>query len=94
MTDFTRDYGVYSSGTSVNETGDAKITPTADAFFEKNYGMADRLFTKVKPGICIPWDEKLKELPNIPGDSDLVRRIWEDIDSLGNMFIWQCLLSF
>ncbi len=23
-----------------------------------------------------------------------VKQIWEDVDSFGNMFIWQCLLSF
>jgi hypothetical protein len=49
---------------------------------------------KVKPGICIPWQEKLKEIPNICGDKELVRQIWEEIDGFGNMFIWQCLLSF
>ncbi len=47
-----------------------------------------------KPGVCIPWDEKLKELPKITGDKDLVKRIWEDNDALGHMYIWHCLLSF
>jgi len=50
--------------------------------------------TRTKPGVCIPWEEKAKELPPISGDPDLFRRIWEDIDVLGNMYIWQCLLSF
>ncbi len=50
--------------------------------------------TKVKPGICIPWDEKLKELPEISGDRDIFQKVWEDNEALAYMYIWQCLLSF
>ncbi len=46
------------------------------------------------PGTCIPWEEKLKELPDISGDSELIQRVWEDNDALGYMYIWQILLSF
>lgn len=47
-----------------------------------------------RPGVCIPWEEKVKELPKISGDEKLVRKVWEDIDALGYVYIWQCLLSF
>ena len=47
-----------------------------------------------KPGVCIPWEEKVKELPTILGDKELVKQKWEDIDALGYVYIWQCLLSF
>jgi len=50
--------------------------------------------TKRPPSVCIPWEEKKKELPTISGDQKLVRKVWEDIDALGYMYIWQCLLSF
>jgi len=50
--------------------------------------------SKAKPGVCIPWDEKRKQLPKIQGDEELMRKIWEDIDSLAYMYIWQCLLAF
>jgi hypothetical protein len=50
--------------------------------------------TKIKPGVCIPWEEKLKELPEISGDKELVQKVWQDIDSLGYIYIWHCLLSF
>lgn len=52
--------------------------------------------TKVKrpPGTCFPWEEKVKDLPSIQGDAELVRRVWQDIDALGYMYIWQILLSF
>ncbi len=46
------------------------------------------------PGVCVPWEEKLKELPKISGDEAIVKRVWEDLDAFGYMYIWQCLLSF
>jgi len=56
--------------------------------------MAEQKQSKRKPGVCIPWEEKLKELPKISGDEELVLKVWEDIDALGYVYIWQCLLSF
>lgn len=56
--------------------------------------MAKERKIKKKPGVCIPWEEKLKELPEISGDKELIKKIWEDIDTLGYVYIWQCLLSF
>jgi hypothetical protein len=56
--------------------------------------MSDPQPTKRPPGACIPWEEKRKELPCIAGDEELVKRVWEDIDALGYMYIWQVLLSF
>ncbi|NLH15749.1 MAG: hypothetical protein GX455_04130 [Phycisphaerae bacterium] len=49
---------------------------------------------KIKPGVCIPWEEKRRELPNITGDEELFKRIWEDNEALAYMYIWQVLLSF
>ena len=49
---------------------------------------------KRKPGACIPWEEKVKELPPISGDQELARRVWEEVDFLGYLFIWHCLVSF
>ena len=57
-------------------------------------GLANPRPTRRAPGVCVPWAEKQKELPEITGDVDLVRRVWEANDALGNVFIWQCLLSF
>ena len=56
--------------------------------------MAEEKKTKKKPGVCIPWEEKLKELHELSGDKELIKRVWEDIDALGYVYIWQCLLSF
>lgn len=56
--------------------------------------MAQKKMPKRKPGVCIPWEEKQRELPKITGDEALIRKTWEDIDSLGYVYIWQVLLSF
>jgi len=94
LTDFARECGVYSSGASHPVAANPQIAPAQDAAFGDDYGMSGYSNTKPKPGSCIPWEDKLKELPTITGDRDLVQRIWEDIDKMGNMFIWQCLVSF
>jgi len=94
LTDFTREYGVYSSSTSSLENGNSQVTPPSDMIFESDYGMAGCSDSKTQPGVCVPWEEKLKELPEPSGDRELLENIWNDVDSLGNMFIWQCLLSF
>jgi hypothetical protein len=49
---------------------------------------------KRPPGICIPWEEKRKELPEMSGDEELVQRVWEGTDALGYLYIWHCLLAF
>jgi hypothetical protein len=48
----------------------------------------------MKPNVCIPWEARKAQLPPIVGDEALVKRIWEEIDAFGNMYIWQILLSF
>jgi hypothetical protein len=69
-------------------------TPTALADRQKLIGLAGRPQPPVRPGVCFPWEDRLKDLPQITGSPELVRRIWEDIDAFGNMYIWQLLLSF
>jgi len=61
---------------------------------EQITAMADKEKPTRPPGTCIPWDEKRKEFPKITGDEQLIKRIWENIDALGYVYIWQCLLSF
>lgn len=46
------------------------------------------------PGVCVPWDEKKQEYPEIMGDEETVKRIWENVDTLGYLYIWNCLISF
>jgi hypothetical protein len=83
LTEATREYGQYSSsytpGTPAPSPADAVCRPERHS---------------PRAGICTPWEEKVKELPQIQGDPELIRRIWQSTDSLANMYAWQCLLSF
>ena len=56
--------------------------------------MAEQPEKKLKPGVCIPWDEKKKEYPIIMGDEKTLQKVWEDIDTLGYLYIWFCLIAF
>jgi len=47
-----------------------------------------------KPGVCIPWQEKRKELARIPDNEEAVKSVWENVDGLGYMYVWYCLLAF
>ena len=42
----------------------------------------------------MPWTQKAQELPEIMGDRQLVRRIWDEIEGLASTYIWQLLLAF
>ncbi len=48
----------------------------------------------MRPGVCVAWDEKKRELPEITGEEKLVKKVWEDTDSLAYTFIWQLVVSF
>jgi len=56
--------------------------------------MSENIKPKREPGVCVPWEEKKAELGELTGDEELVKRVWEDVDGFGYMYIWQCLLSF
>jgi hypothetical protein len=70
------------------------LRPCDGADVSELVGMSNRVRPRVRPGVCFPWEERVKELPEITGGKELVKRIWEDIDAFGNMYIWQLLLSF
>jgi methoxylated aromatic compound---corrinoid protein Co-methyltransferase len=50
--------------------------------------------TERLPGVCVPWQEKVAELPFLRARPDLAQRIWENLDEFGYAFIWHCLVSF
>lgn len=91
MTDFTREYGVYSSSDT-----SAVTKMQAAAASRPMTAPPTRMPTNDRklPGVCIAWEEKRKELPSLCGDENVVRQVWEHIDGLANMYIWQILLSF
>jgi uroporphyrinogen-III decarboxylase len=94
LTEATREYGVYSTGSSQTPDPTPASARVSRSSPDQALGMAGRAAPRIKPGICVPWEEKLKELPEISGDRELVKAVWENVEGFGNMFIWQCLLSF
>jgi len=85
MTECAREVGVYSQGHAAPVSTPAPPTRGALGLPAK-HGPA--------PGECFPWEVKRAELPAIEGDEALVRRVWQEIDALGAMYVWQVLLSF
>lgn len=95
MTQTAREHGVYSVGSFRQPTPTPPCeTEPAVAARKQLIGMTGRPSPRVRPGVCLPWEERVKALPEITGSPELVRRVWEDIDAFGNMYIWQLLLSF
>ena len=56
--------------------------------------MTDQPQVNRPPGVCIPWEEKAKELPPVQGDPEIVKRVWGQVDGLAYMYIWHILVSF
>ena len=56
--------------------------------------MPEKQEKKLKPGVCIPWEDRRKEYPVLLGDEEIVRKVWEDIDTLAYLYIWFCLIQF
>lgn len=40
------------------------------------------------PGTCVPWTVKREELGEIPGNEELVKKHWENLDGFAYGFIW------
>jgi uroporphyrinogen-III decarboxylase len=86
MTDATLEYGVYRSP-SLPSPALARLSATPGL-----PGWATS--SRPRPGVCFPWEEKLKELPPIGGDAFIPERIWNDAEGLAYLYIWHVLLSF
>lgn len=95
LTEITRQEGMYAAG-SYQVSVPSPPCDVPDSARERGEltGMTGRPTPRIPPGVCLPWQEKAKELPEITGDKDLVRKVWNDIEALANTYIWQLLLSF
>lgn len=85
MTDFTREYGVYSGAAHSTPVSASPKPPDAAAMPQRS---------RVKPGVCMPWEQVRAGIPKITGDEALLQRTWENIDALAYTYIWQCVVSF
>jgi hypothetical protein len=88
MIESTREFGSYGSGA----VAEMPSPPAAGSSFEAP-SLVDWQ-TARPPGACLPWREKLAEIARIERHEEMVERVWNDVDGLGNMFIWQLLVSF
>ena len=55
--------------------------------------MPKRRKPEIKPGACIPWEQRIKEYPKIVGDKKVIQKAWEEIDTLAYLYIWFCLIA-
>jgi hypothetical protein len=93
MTDATLDYGVYARGHATTDMVAGGPRPLPDAEKPGKF-LSCPPADKPQPGECYSWRKKKVEIGDIEGDEELCRKVWQDIDTLGNVFIWQLLLSF
>ena len=40
------------------------------------------------PGTTLPWEQIAAEIGPIPGDEDLVKREWENLDTFAYIYLW------
>lgn len=92
LTDFVREYGVYSNGHAepASAASAARHDEPDSAPLPDHHTALD----SPRAGACVPWEVRRSEIGEIQGDAEIVERIWKQVDGLGNMFIWQMLLSF
>ena len=94
MTEAVHEFGGYSSSTRPFSSLPPAQTPASVAGRKGLQGMGVRPPPRIAPGVCFPWEEKMRELPEITGDPVLIRKVWESIEGMANTYIWQLLLSF
>jgi uroporphyrinogen-III decarboxylase len=92
MTEATLEYGVYSRGHASTDSCEAP-KPLAEDRRPGEF-LPSPAADKAQPNECYAWQQKRREIGELPGDEQLCKRIWQDVDALGNCFIWQMLLSF
>ncbi len=45
-------------------------------------------FENLPPAVCVPWEQKAKEVGEIKGDAGLVAKEWDKLDMFGYLYIW------
>ncbi|GAV22916.1 hypothetical protein [Carboxydothermus pertinax] len=46
------------------------------------------VFKNLPPGVCIPWEEKLKDLGEIKGDVNTIKKEWDKLEMFTYLYIW------
>jgi len=90
MTDFVRDYGVYSDGHS-----SAEAPCTKSDYQDRHQSSMPTPASTARPrGTVVPWEKKRDQLHDVPGSVPLLQDVWQNVDGLAYAYIWQILLSF
>ena len=93
MTDFTREYGVYSAAF----TAGASALPIASVRRSDASDLSDianHAAPRIRPGICRPWAEKAREIRRSPATRTGPPRLGKRGRRWASTYIWQLLLSF
>ncbi len=85
MADATREYGFYGGAPTLAPEPPASAGTGVPAWVGA---------PKVRPGVCRRFEEKMQELPPLPGDPEIVRGVWENLEGLAYLYIWHLVLSF
>lgn len=40
------------------------------------------------PGVCVPWQDKVKEYGQIPGNAEILKNEWEKLDAAAYVYLW------
>ena len=90
MTDFVRQYGVYSQGHSSPQAPCSKSD-----YSERHASQVPASGPAARtPGTVVSWEEKRREFGALSGNVPLLQDVWEGVDGLAYTYIWQILLSF
>ncbi|MBM4090695.1 MAG: hypothetical protein FJ276_14930 [Planctomycetes bacterium] len=92
MTEATLEYGVYSTGHVGPPAVREAPRTSSDAAVPGSFVPASRCHRP--PGVCVPWSEKKRSLPEIQGDELLCERVWQSLDTLAAMYIWWIVMAF
>ena len=87
MSEAAREYGAYRSASSPS-VAPPQVPVTAP-------GLPDWITNAMpKPGVCMSWADKARELPAMKGNAAIPERVWNSIEGLAYLYIWHILLSF
>lgn len=80
MVDYTLEHGVFSTSSAYGPK-----TPQDAPGKPSGHVMAPG---KRPPGVCVPWDEFIRDVKSVQGNVDIMKKAWEGVDALGYTFLW------
>ncbi|MFW6171724.1 MAG: uroporphyrinogen decarboxylase family protein [Planctomycetota bacterium] len=91
LTEATHEFGGYSRG---HAAAPVAAPPGPDAAARRPGRFIDPTQGSRPAGTCLPWSKARSSIPSISGDESICRTVWDQIDAMGNLFIWTMFLIF